>query len=78
MLDVPSADEVLTFDPRFTGSPQGLSTVSRVVTHMSQLPYPPALLDEKYNERPSDEIFGTASLDELLTVDPRLMGVPNL
>ncbi|MBA7661654.1 hypothetical protein ES703_69674 [subsurface metagenome] len=73
-----SQDELLTVGPRFTGVPQGSSVVSRVVTHMSALPYPPDRLEPKYNSRPSAEMLGMASAAERLTVGPRLVGVPKV
>ena len=45
MLGHNSLNESLTVGPRFTGSPHGSLTVSRVVTQMSGPPDPPDRLD---------------------------------
>ncbi len=72
MSGLPSLAELLTVGPRLTGADQGSFFVVRVVTHMSQLPYPPGRLDSKKRDRPSAEILGPLSPAELLTNAPRL------
>jgi hypothetical protein len=74
----PSINELLTVDPIFTGVPQSSSFVGRLVTHMSQPPYPPDRFETKYISKPSDEKQVTASPDELLTIGPILVGVPQV
>ncbi len=75
MLGFPSKYKPLTGGPRFTGTDHSAFVVSRVVTHMSQLPDPPGRFEWKKSIRPSAEMFGVASADGLLTVGPRFTGV---
>ena len=78
MSGVVSLDELLTVGPRLTGVPHSSSVVARVVTYRSRPPDPPGLSEAKKSHRPSAEMLGPASLDELLTVGPRFIGVPVL
>jgi len=75
---------LLIAGPRFTGVPQSSSFISRVVTHRSPLPYPPArrgygtphIPSEKNIDSPSDVKVGHPSQAEVLTFGPRLTGAP--
>jgi hypothetical protein len=69
--------ELLTGDPRFTGSPHGSSVVSRVVTHISIPPSPPDRVEVKKSDRPSAETLGLKSRDELL-IFGTFAGVPKV
>ena len=57
MLGELSRTELLTGDPRFMGSDQGLSVVSRVAKYVSRPPYPPGRLEMKKSDRLSVEIL---------------------
>jgi len=70
---IASIPELLTVEPRFTGSPQGSSIVARVVTHRSSAPYPPDRVELKKNVRPS-AVLPPPSEVELLTADPIFIG----
>jgi hypothetical protein len=68
---------VFTAGPRLMGACQGSARDGRVEIQTSLIPRPPGLLDAKNSDRPSAESFGTLSGDALLTIGPRLRGVPH-
>src|SRR6266571_497867 len=76
----PSNPDVFTPAPSFTGGcqPKSSCTFSRRETQMSPSPVTPVERFEAKNSRwPSRESAGAKSATELLTVDPRLKGVPH-
>jgi hypothetical protein len=74
----PSKAAVLILAPRFTGQSQGRSTLSRRATYRSLSPKAsggtPGRFETKYKVRPSWEMAGAASPDDVLMADPRLTG----
>src|SRR2546426_2114874 len=76
----PSNPDVFTPPPSFTGGsqPKSSCTFSRRETQMSLSPATPVeRFEAKNSQWPSRESAGAMSLTELLTVDPRLTGVPH-